>query len=134
GYGVVLSNISREQFDSTDLGEVIPASRVICKDEMTESVDPETFQTRLWNMFTVLFRHALSLPQIDRVRWHLFPEVRIVQGSLFDAASDTEAAQLLPDLIKVMDLQQEQLARSLGEGHRVIHGVAGAGKTLILVY
>jgi superfamily I DNA/RNA helicase len=33
-----------------------------------------------------------------------------------------------------MDLQQEQLARSLGEGHRVIHGVAGSGKTLILTY
>jgi superfamily I DNA/RNA helicase len=31
-----------------------------------------------------------------------------------------------------MDLQQEQLARSLGEGHRVIHGVAGSGKTMIL--
>lgn len=134
GHGVVLTNISRQQFDSTDLGEVIPANRVICKDEMTESADPELFQTRLWNMFTVQFRRALSLPQIDRARWHLFPEVRIVQGSLFDTESDTEAAQLLPDLIKVMDLQQEQLARSLGEGHRVIHGVAGAGKTLILVY
>jgi len=33
-----------------------------------------------------------------------------------------------------MDLQQEQLARSLGEGHRVIHGVAGSGKTMILGY
>ena len=33
-----------------------------------------------------------------------------------------------------MDLQQEQLARSLGEGHRVIHGVAGSGKTMILAY
>ena len=33
-----------------------------------------------------------------------------------------------------MDLQQEQLARSLRGGHRVIHGVAGSGKTLILVY
>jgi superfamily I DNA/RNA helicase len=31
-------------------------------------------------------------------------------------------------------LQQEQLARNLGEGHRVIHGVAGSGKTLILGY
>lgn len=134
GHGVVLSNISRQQFDSTDLGEVIPASRVICKDEMIESIDVEQFQARLWNMFTVNFRRALSLPQIDRVRWHLFPEVRIVQGSLFDDQSDTQAADLLPDLIKVMDLQQEQLARSLGEGHRVIHGVAGAGKTLILVY
>jgi len=33
-----------------------------------------------------------------------------------------------------MDLQQEQLDRSLGEGHRVIHGVAGSGKTMILSY
>jgi superfamily I DNA and RNA helicase len=33
-----------------------------------------------------------------------------------------------------MDLQQEQLARSLGDGHRVIHGVAGSGKTMILGY
>ena len=29
--------------------------------------------------------------------------------------------------IRSMDLQQEQLARSMGEGHRVIHGVAGSG-------
>jgi superfamily I DNA/RNA helicase len=36
--------------------------------------------------------------------------------------------------MKVMDLQQEQLARSLGDGHRVIHGVAGSGKTMILAY
>jgi superfamily I DNA and RNA helicase len=33
-----------------------------------------------------------------------------------------------------MDLQQEILARNFGEGHRVIHGVAGSGKTLILAY
>src|SRR5690606_29930963 len=40
----------------------------------------------------------------------------------------------IPDMLRVMDIQQEQLARSLGEGHRVIHGVAGSGKTLILGY
>jgi len=33
----------------------------------------------------------------------------------------------VPDIVRVMDLQQEQLARSMGEGHRVIHGVAGSG-------
>ena len=36
--------------------------------------------------------------------------------------------------MRVLDLQQEQLARSLGDGHRVIHGVAGSGKTIILGY
>ena len=38
------------------------------------------------------------------------------------------------DIVQILDLQQEQLARSLGEGHRVIHGVAGSGKTLLLAY
>ncbi len=40
----------------------------------------------------------------------------------------------LPDLLRVMDLQQEQIARTLGAGHRVIHGPAGSGKTMILIY
>jgi len=138
GYGVVLSNITRKQFDSTDLGEVLPAHQVICKNEMVESVDAETFQEGLWNMFNVQFPQPLSLPQIDRIRWHLFPEIRIdagKQGDLFPSETDDESVEnLLPDMVKVMDMQQELLARSLGEGHRVIHGVAGSGKTLILGY
>ena len=38
------------------------------------------------------------------------------------------------DLIQIFDLKQETLARSLGDGHRVIHGVAGSGKTMVLLY
>ena len=72
GYGVVLANISRKAFAGTDLGNVIPPERVICQDEMVESVDAEAFQQRLWGMFGVTFR------------------------------------------CRVMDLQQEQLARTMG--------------------
>jgi hypothetical protein len=43
--------------------------RVICSDEMTDSVEPETFQSRLWEMFPYERYHTLTLPQIDRVRW-----------------------------------------------------------------
>lgn len=131
-YGIVLANISRKQFDSTNLGEVIEAHRVICQDEMTESVDAEAFQERLWGMLPFARSVPLALPQIDRIRWHLFPEIRIAaptQNGLFN-----EQEPEIPDIVRVMDLQQEQLARSLGEGHRVIHGVAGSGKTLILGY
>lgn len=137
GYGVVLANISRKAFESTDLGEVIDGARVICQDEMFESTDPEQIQQRLWNMFTVKFKTVLSLPQIDRIRWHLFPEIRIRSEQLLlieEPSKPQSVADTLPDLLKVMDLQQEQLARNLGEGHRVIHGVAGSGKTLILGY
>jgi len=134
GYGVVLANISRTAFMATDLGNVMPPERVICQDEMVETIEPEVFQKRLWGMFGVTFRCLLSLPQIDRVRWHLFPEIRVTQGTFDLAKQDDASTPLVPDIVRVMDLQQEQLARSLGEGHRIIHGVAGSGKTMILGY
>ena len=132
-YGVVLTHITRRQFEAAELHFAIEPHRVICGDEMTAGVEAEDFQIRLWSMFPTLMRGALSLPQIDRVRWILFPEVRVnTQTGLFPA--DEEATDTLPDIMRVMDLQQEQLARSIGEGHRVIHGVAGSGKTMILGY
>ena len=65
-YGVVLTGITRAQFDRAGLEEVLPAHLVICRDEMTKEVDEEAFQTRLWSMFTVRFPVAMTLPQIDR--------------------------------------------------------------------
>lgn len=130
GSGVVFSNITRKQFVDSGLDQTIDAHLVICKDEMLESAEPEAFQQRLWNMFPHAFGKAVSLPQLDRVRWIMFPQVRVLtQESLF-AGPDED----LPGIMRVMDLQQEQLARSLGDGHRVIHGVAGSGKTMILGY
>ncbi|MEQ8264739.1 3'-5' exonuclease [Pseudohaliea sp.] len=139
GFGVVLSNITRKQFERAQLGEVLPTNQTLCSDEMTESTDLEVFQSKLWGMFNVVFQRKLSLPQLDRIRWHIFPEVRIgTEEFVFESPpqgeTDKSVAELLPDVVKVMDMQQEKLARSLGSGHRVIHGVAGSGKTMILGY
>jgi hypothetical protein len=130
GSGVVFTHITRKQFEQSSLDQTIDAHLVICKDEMLDLIEPEDFQQRLWNMFPHTFGKAISVPQLERVRWIIFPQVRVpVQGSLLPEEPDD-----LPDIMRVMDLQQEQLARSLAEGHRVIHGVAGSGKTMILGY
>ncbi|WP_370233221.1 DEAD/DEAH box helicase [Alloalcanivorax venustensis] len=150
GYGVVLPNITRKQWNEAiseaDQELVLPPHRLICRDEMTATADPEAFQSRLWGMFEYAFGEKLTLPQIDRIRWQLFPEIRInaPQQTLFgeegqdddpvDGQTDQENELVIPDIVRVMDLQQEQLAKSMGDGHRVIHGVAGSGKTLILGY
>ncbi|MFM2118760.1 MAG: hypothetical protein RL722_228 [Pseudomonadota bacterium] len=164
GYGAVLANIERSRIGRDGKGEVIdhdalaqwdevfPHERTLTREDLADTLDPAAFQQRLWGLLTVDFRHTLTLPQRDRMRWHLFPEIRIqTQASLLDGLGDgldgasTEGAasrecsavpQAAPGdaLMQVMDLQQEQLARSMGEGHRVIHGVAGSGKTMILVY
>jgi hypothetical protein len=133
GHGVVFTRITRKQFDAAGLGEAIEPHYVICQDEMLETAGAEEFQQRLWAMFPHSFGGGMmSLPQLDRVRWNMFPQVRVqTQGALFD---DNDPDAEFPDMLRVMDLQQEQLARSLGDGHRVIHGVAGSGKTMILGY
>jgi hypothetical protein len=138
GWGAVLTNITRAQLQASGLEEALEPGRVICRDEMLDSVTPEAFQARLWGMFAHPFPCKLTLPQLDRIRWHLFPEVRINTGvnqfGLFDGLEQGTQQIQIPDLVKVMDLNQELLARSMGDGHRVIHGVAGSGKTMILGY
>ena len=110
-YGVVLPNITRKQFTDAQLEGAIAPHRVVCSDEMAANVEAEAFQSRLWEMFPYERYHTLTLPQIDRVRWIMFPQVRIPdQASLFDE-SDSQAE--VPDMLRVMDIQQEQLGGEL---------------------
>lgn len=139
GWGVVMSHLRRREVDGSDFDDVYPPRQTLLRDDLDEALEPAAFQLRLWGMFTVHYPFTLALPQCDRIRWHLFPEMRVLpeqQGLDFDAAQADAAppVPVLPDLMQVMDLQQEQVARSLGEGHRVIHGAAGSGKTMILIY
>jgi len=139
GWGVIFTSITRQQIERAipeDAREqLLPDHLMIYQNEIREDTDVESFQEHLWGMFHYQFGHTLSLPEIDRIRWHLFPEVRIDDGGQINLfSSSVPVEQSLPDIIKIMDIQQEQLARSLGDGHRIIHGVAGSGKTLILGY
>lgn len=59
---------------------------------------------------------------------HLDTVLTPVQGELPGIA-----AAITSD-VKALDREQEALAKSLGTGHRVIRGVAGSGKTVILVH
>ena len=75
-YGVVLASISREQFNGHEIDEVLAPDRVICKDEMMDSVNSVAFQQRLVAMMPSFRKNgiALSKKEIDRVRWAIFPE------------------------------------------------------------
>ncbi len=140
GWGVVMASLRQAEVADTgsDFAELFPPARTLLREELEEEIPAAEFQRRLWGMFTVSYPHTLTLPQRDRIRWHLFPEIRLpTQSTLgFDEAGAARNDPLPPwsELMQVMDLQQEQIARSLGEGHRVIHGAAGSGKTMILIY
>ncbi|EMZ0941204.1 NERD domain-containing protein [Escherichia coli] len=123
-YGVVFTRITRQQLkalagnDENAVERIFLSAQTICQDDMTQSVLPDIFRQKIAGMFTMGFRTRVT-PQVrDILRAHLFPEMTVRQHSQ----------------IKIMDIQQEILARNIGDGHRVIHGVAGSGKTMILLF
>lgn len=156
GQGVVFTQFSHAEIsnitkDSSRLDILMPRTNTLYKDDLKGGQNKELVKMRLAAMFPYDFGCKLNQEQINLIRWHLFPEIRLnfpEQQELFDiqeesqaklqTLSETAEVSLLPkpisapDIVKIMDIQQEQLARSMGGGHRVIHGVAGSGKTLIL--
>ena len=133
GWGAVFSKLKYEDVENSAFQEVFPSHRVLMRDDLSEQVPADVFLEKLLAMFTVRYPCTLTLPQSDRIRWHLFPEIRMNTQTSLDL-EPAEAGMQIPDLMQVMDLQQEQIARTLGDGHRVIHGVAGSGKTMILIF
>ena len=134
GWGVVLASMRRAEVAGSDFDELFNPARTLLREDLDEAVAVSDFQHRLWGLFTVSYPHTLTMPQRDRIRWHLFPEIRLQPQTSLDFGPAPDSAPPLPDLLQVMDLQQEQVARTLGEGHRVIHGAAGSGKTMILIF
>jgi hypothetical protein len=133
GWGAVLSHIkSAEVAGDTSFFQVFEPQKVLLADDLMDSVDTMVFQQKLWGMFNVQWQSTLSLPQMSIVRGLLFPELRM--GAQQSLSLDTPSRLVVQDILHVMDLQQESVARNLGEGHRLIHGPAGSGKTMILVY
>jgi hypothetical protein len=130
-WGVAFPNLTRAEFAQGQLERFIEPQRVLCSDEMLETVEPRELQSRLWDMFPLMMGGLMTPALLERVRWRLFPELRLQQGAPFD---DDDASASLPERLRVLDLPQERLMRGLGDGHRVIHGVAGSGKTLLLAY
>jgi hypothetical protein len=132
-YGVVLANISRRQFEAGRAGggAGTPPGDLPGRDDRIRRAGGLP-ATAVGDVPHRRLRPSCPCPRSTASAGTCFPRsaCRRQQIGLFDEVEQAEA----PDLLRVMDLQQEQLARSLGEGHRVIHGVAGSGKTLILGY
>ncbi len=136
GYGVIFSRLTQVDFVKNNLYHVIEPRFVLCRDEIDpddEAFSSELLIEKLLGMFTVYRRnrYILSDSDIQAIRYHLFPEVRI--GAEYNEPIYYQD-QLLLSLhnIRTMDLHQENLSKSIGDKHRIIRGVAGSGKTIIL--
>jgi superfamily I DNA/RNA helicase len=64
--------------------------------------------------------------QVNIVKAILYPEM-LLGLEFIDPERPTEPT------VKILDQKQEELARDVGTGHRLVFGVAGSGKTVLLI-
>ncbi len=129
--------------------EVFPPGEVWARDEFaqlcaaSDDAGLDRLFDRRWDF------PPLTAEQVNVLRTLIHPEIRIsrravaprrpVRPAIAQTMTVTEAPPwyrtgVMPRLeLKVLDLEQEVAARKVGTGHRLIFGVAGSGKTVMLI-
>jgi hypothetical protein len=137
GIGAIMSNITETQAHEEYIYQFLEQPHVAYRDELLEweNYTPEMLVQRLRGMFKVYFDFPpLTLDQVNTIKGCLHPETVIKQKPAGPKSVPTKAP--LPEgssVIVPLDIDQERLARNMKDGHRLISGVAGSGKTLILL-
>lgn len=125
----VFAYLSRPDAEQRRLGEGIDLGQCLLRDELEVALrEPASFERQIFRLIGGGLREPLSADAEKRHRALIHPETVIGSPRLPFPSSTPE------DEIKVLDREQESLAKTLGAGHRVIRGVAGSGKTLVLTY
>jgi hypothetical protein len=122
GHMALMSNITRDQVRQGDLEiaqGVFGDGKMVMKDEMEALLELPADQ--LIDVMRGWFDPNWSFPrltnsQVDAIRMIVHPEI-VIEGTS----------------LAVLDHRQEAKARSIGLGHRLVYGVAGSGKTVILL-
>ena len=76
----------------------------------------------------------LSGPEEKRARAVVNPEILLARSRVRSLPLFQDPEIPTEDVIQVMDREQERVAEHLGAGYRVLRGVAGSGKTLVLAH
>lgn len=135
GHCVILTNISRKQAEEKGLlsnNQILGDNQTIFSDDLLFDTDNKDecrdFISKLKQAFTIKYYFdPLSYNDLKSLRFAIFPEVRVNVSKIRKLRTEKDE-----ELLKTLDLEQEKTAKSLGEGHRILKGVAGSGKTLVL--
>jgi hypothetical protein len=136
GFGTVFTGLKQEHFIQDHLFHIIEPKFVLTRDQIDPNeagFSKEHLLDKIHNMFTFPHKNRTYLAQDDikTIRYHLFPEIRI-SSELKESDVYMDRWLISLNNLKVMDLHQENLAKALGDKHRLIRGVAGSGKTIVL--
>src|SRR5262245_3966104 len=122
GHMALMSNITRGQVRQLNLEiapDVFSERKVVMRDEMEALLDlpPAKLLDAMRDWFDPRWVFPrLTQSQVDSIRLMIHPEI-VIEGTS----------------LAVLDHKQEARARSIGHGHRLVYGIAGSGKTVVLL-
>lgn len=129
---VALPTVDRSRIRVKEGKDPRNLERLLTKDDLV----PDKLRDALTRVIKGSAQTPLSANEERAVRGAIHPDIVI-----HDSDADDAEGRLVfrppeggEDVIAVLDRQQESLARYLGDGYRVIKGVAGSGKTLVLTF
>ncbi len=134
---VIFTGMERAQAEKAGLMDdsILSHQKCIFQDDLRVDIDDKESRNSFVEQLLGSFNHKfaftpLSSKELDAVRYAIFPELRVnpQQELSLDIALNND------DLIKVLDKQQEIVSKSIGTGHRILKGVAGSGKSLVVTY
>lgn len=139
GVGAVMSNITCQQSKESALYPVLAQPAVAYRDELLQWADfsSDDLTTRLKEMFKTDFSFpVLTADQISTIKGLIHPTTAMKEVLVVPDSLPLEVTYTLPsDATRLLslDIEQERIARTMQSGHRLVSGVAGSGKTLILL-
>lgn len=132
-YFVAFPNISAAEFDGQELGQVMSRERVLFSEDLAAT--GSAFLKRYAEALPQLESRLTSL-QLAEITRALFPDIAIPHVTPGFIQTTEEVVSTTSDSVDLytLSLDQELIAKSLGEGPRLLRGIAGTGKTLIMLY
>ncbi len=132
-YFLVFPNMKRSDLEQAGLDSIISPNIILFSEDVGSF---DKFSARYNAVTEDVQSSSLSLIQLEAIRRTLFPEIVIPGSEQWFSDSETSSLKVLEEDVQEfgLDIQQEQIAKSLGSGPRFLHGIAGTGKTLILLF
>jgi hypothetical protein len=130
-YFVAFPNIGRQEFTDQHFDKVIPPEHVLLREDLAGAAFLQRYTEALPEPET-----PLTKEQTEAIKKALFPDTGFALGTLdgFIRQGVGIVSAKLPVEPIHLSLEQEQIAKSLGEGPRLLRGIAGTGKTLVMLY